>query len=104
MNKFWMMSSTVIAASVAAVIWGAGPVRSTENLLGKAQSEFAAKARDALIQRQIAQATVAPQVPAAPKTEAPSPYVVASLEPVAAPVMTREIRLEAPAPEAQAAV
>ncbi len=104
MNKFWMMGSTVLAASVAAVIWGAGPVRSTENLLGKAQSEFATKARDALIQRQMAQATMAPQVSAAPKTEAPSPYVVASLEPVAAPLMTREIRLEAPAPEPQAAV
>jgi hypothetical protein len=105
MNKFWMMGSTVIAASVAAVIWGAGPVRSTENLLGKAQSEFAAKARDALIQRQMAQATMAPPVSAAPKTEAPSPIVVASLEPVAAAVVvTREIRAEAPAVEPQAAV
>jgi hypothetical protein len=104
MNKFWMLSSTVIAASVAAVIWGAGPVRSTENLLGKAQSEFAAKARDALIQRQMAQATMPPQVSAAPKTEAPSSYVVASLEPVAAPMMTREIRVAPPVPEAQAAV
>jgi hypothetical protein len=104
MNKFGMMGSTVLAASVAAVIWGAGPVRSTENLLGKAQSEFAAKARDALIQRQMAQTTTAPMVMAAPKTEAPTPYVVASLEPVAAPVISREIRVEAPAPEAQAAV
>src|SRR5882757_6184523 len=104
MNKVGMMGSTVLAASVAAVIWGAGPVRSTENLLGKAQSEFAAKARDALIQRQMAQATMAPLVMAAPKTEAPPPYVVASLEPVAAPVVTREIRVEAPAPERQAAV
>jgi ribonuclease E len=104
MNKFGMMGSTVLAASVAAVIWGAGPVRSTENLLARAQSEFAAKARDALIQRQMAQATMAPLVMAAPRTEAPSPYVVASLEPVAAPVVTREIRVEAPAPQPQAAV
>ncbi|CAN0422329.1 unnamed protein product, partial [Phaeothamnion confervicola] len=107
MKKFWMMGGTVIAVSVTVMVWNLGPVRSSENLLVKAQSEFAAKARDALIQRQMAQATTAPPVMAAPKTEAPSPYVVAALEPVAAPtVVTRELRFEAPvpAPEPQAAV
>src|SRR5882757_6661638 len=105
MNKFWMMGGAVIAVSVTAVVWNSGPVRSSENLLGKAQSEFAAKARDALIQRQMAQATTAPLAIAVPKSEAPAPYVVASLEPVAAPTMiTRETRIEAPAPEPQAAV
>jgi hypothetical protein len=89
------------------MVWNSGPVRSSENLLGKAQSEFAAKARDALIQRQMSQASIAPLVISAPKTEAPAPYVVASLGPVAAPTaVTRETRVEipAPAPEPQAAV
>jgi hypothetical protein len=105
MKKFWMMGGAVIAVSVAAMVWNAGPVRSAENLLARAQSEFAAKARDALIQRQMAQATMAPLAIAVSKTDAPSPYVVASLDPVAAPaVATREIRFEAPAPEPQAAV
>ena len=62
MNKFWMMGGAIIAVSVTAMVWNAGPVRSSENLLGKAQSEFAAKARDALIQRQMAQASVASAV------------------------------------------
>lgn len=100
MNKFWMMGGAVIAVSVAAVVWNSGPVRSSENLLGKAQSEFAMKARDALIQRQMAQASPAPAVVAAPKSASLLPYVVASLEPVAAPtVVARETRFEAVAPE-----
>src|ERR1043165_4331559 len=99
MNKFWMMGGAIIAVSVAAMVWNARPVRSSENLLGKAQSEFAAKARDALIQRQMAQTSTAPAVVAPPKPETLSPYVVASLEPVAAPkVVARETRFEAPAP------
>ncbi|MBN8993002.1 MAG: hypothetical protein J0H42_32605 [Rhizobiales bacterium] len=107
MKKFWMMSGTVIAVSVTVMVWNLGPVRSSENLLVKAQSEFAAKARDALIQRQMAQVTTAPPAMTAPKTEAPSPHVVAAVEPVAAPtVAPRETRFEAPvpAPEPQAAV
>jgi len=104
MKKFWMMGGAVIAVAVTAMVWNSGPVRSSENLLGKAQSEFAAKARDALIQRQMAQASIAPSVVAVPKTEAlkteaPAPYVVASLGPVAAPTaVTRETRVEIPAP------
>ena len=107
MKKFWMMGGAVIAVAVTAMVWNSGPVRSSENLLGKAQSEFAAKARDALIQRQMAQASVAPAAVTVPKTEAPAPYVVASLEPVAAPtIVARETRFEAPTPalEPQAAI
>jgi hypothetical protein len=108
MKKFWMMGGAVIAVAVTAMVWNSGPVRSSENLLGKAQSEFAAKARDALIQRQMGQTPPAPVVVAAPKSETtPAPYVVASLGPVAAPtVATRETRFEARsrAPEPQVAV
>jgi hypothetical protein len=90
MKKFWMMGGAVIAVSVAAMTWNPGPVRSSENLLGKAQSEFAIKARDALIQRRMAQASpvTAPALAAAdePMIAAPeAAYVVASLGPVAAP-------------------
>ena len=107
MKKFWMMGGAVIAVAVAAMVWNSGPVRSSENLLGKAQAEFAAKARDALIQRQMSQASNAPAVISAPKTEVQAPYVVASLGPVGAPrAVSRETRVEipAPAPEPQAAV
>jgi hypothetical protein len=104
MNKFWMMGGAIIAVSVTAMVWSAGPVRSSENLLGKAQSEFAMKARDALLQRYMAQSSTAPAVVASPKPETLLPYVVASLEPVAAPtIVSRDMRLEAPAPEPQAA-
>ena len=99
MKKFWMMGGAVIAVAVAAMVWNSGPVRSSENLLGKAQAEFAAKARDALIQRQMAHAPTAPPVISAPKTEVQAPYVVASLGPVGAPTaVSRETRVEIPAP------
>ena len=68
MKKFWMMGGAVIAVSVTAMVWNTGPVRSSENLLGKAQSEFAMKARDALMQRQMGQAPTASVVVAAPKS------------------------------------
>jgi hypothetical protein len=55
MNKIWMMSSVAAAATVAAMVWGAQPARSSQDWLAKAQSEFATKARDAMIQRQIGQ-------------------------------------------------
>jgi hypothetical protein len=104
MKKFWMLGGAVIAVSVTAMVWNAAPVRSSENLLSKAQSEFAAKARDALIQRQMAQAPTNSMAVATPKSE-PQPSVVASLEPVAAPtIVARETRFEAPAPEPQVAV
>jgi hypothetical protein len=104
MNKFWMMGGAIIAVSVTAMVWSAGPVRSSENLLGKAQSEFAMKARDALIQRYMTQSSAASAVVASPKPETLLPYAVASLEPVAAPtIVSRDMRLEAPAPEPQAA-
>ena len=95
MSKFWMMGGAVIAVSVAAMVWNPGPVRSSEDLLGKAQSEFAMKARDALVQRRMAaQASAAPAstepsvTESAPQSASTKPYVVASLEPVAPPMAT----------------
>lgn len=98
MRKFWM-GGAIAAISVAAMAWSERPVRSSESLLGKAQSEFAMKARDALIQRQIAQASAATS---APKSISLLPYAVASLEPVAPPaIVAREPRFEAVAPKPQ---
>jgi hypothetical protein len=51
MTKIWMISGAVVAVSVAVMAWSPRPARTSEDLLGKAQSEFAIKARDALIQR-----------------------------------------------------
>ncbi len=87
MSKFWMMGAAAIAVSVVVVAWDYQPVRSTETLLGKAQAEFAIKARDALLQRGMAQASPAPAEVSAPPSVPQLPYLVASLEPVAAPVI-----------------
>ncbi|MBA2399350.1 MAG: hypothetical protein H0V72_11725 [Bradyrhizobium sp.] len=102
MNKFWVMGGASIALSVAAMVWNPGTDRSSKNLLGKAQSEFAMKARSALMQRRMAQASTESAVIAEPKPVALLPFAVASLEPVAPPTsIVRETRLEAVAPEPQ---
>jgi hypothetical protein len=102
MSKLWMMGAAVIAVSVAVVAWGGRPVRTSDDLLGKAQAEFAIKARDALIQRQMVQVSTASVALTAPKSAPLSPGVVASLEPVAAPAPAAapEAPLEVAAPEA----
>jgi hypothetical protein len=98
MNKFWMMGVAAITVTVAVMALDSRPVRSSEDLpgkdlLGKAQSEFAIKARDALVQRRMvqastAQASTAPELASAPPSVPQSPYKVASLEPVAPPTIT----------------
>jgi hypothetical protein len=79
MTRFWMMGGVAIAVSVGVMAWSPRPTPASEDLLRKAQSEFAIKARDALLQRRMA---------VAPTSALPSPsqpYMVASLEPVAPP-------------------
>jgi hypothetical protein len=86
MSKFWVMFGVAVAVSITGVAWSARPVGMSDSLLGKAQAEFAVKARDALIQRRMTMAARAPDEPvSAPET----PYVVASLGPVAAPTIVR---------------
>lgn len=107
MSKFGMMSGAAAIAMIAAVAWNYRPAHASDPLLGKAQSEFAIRARDALIQRRMAQVSVtsevamAPVLPATastvpvipdtlavatePSTPSERTYVVASLEPVAPP-------------------
>jgi hypothetical protein len=91
MSKFWMMGVAAITITVAVVALDSRPVRSSEDLLGndllgKAQSEFAIKARDALVQRRMVQASTAPELASAPSVPQ-APYKVASLEPVAPPTI-----------------
>jgi hypothetical protein len=107
MSKLGIMGGTAIAVSLAVVAWNYRPAHASDPLLGKAQSEFAIRARDALIQRRMAQVSatsevaMAPVVPATSSTMPVIPdtlavasepssvqertYVVASLEPVAPP-------------------
>jgi hypothetical protein len=100
MKKFWMMGGAIIAATVAAMIWNSAPVRSSQNLLSKAQSEFATKARDALKQRQMAQAPIVSTPTATPKSIPLPPDVFPLLEPVAtAPVAVSETSVEVAALE-----
>jgi hypothetical protein len=87
MSKFWMMGVAAIAVAVAVVALDSRPVRSSEDLLAKAQSEFAIKARDALAQRRMVQTSTAPTSASAPPSVPQSPYKVASLEPVAPPTI-----------------
>ena len=64
MTRFWMMGGVAIAVSVGVMAWSPRPTPASEDLLRKAQSEFAIKARDALIQRRMALApTSATAVP-----------------------------------------
>lgn len=101
MKKFWMMGGAAVVVTVAAFVW-ASPVRSSENLLSKAQSEFAAKARDALMQRQMVQGPVMPAALPAPKSAPVQSEVIASPEPVApTPVAAPEMPVEIKAPEAK---
>jgi hypothetical protein len=107
MSKLGMMSGAAAIAMIAAVAWNYRPAHASDPLLEKAQSEFAIKARDALIQRRMAQMSITSEVamaPVAPATSSTVPvipdtvavateassapertYVVASLEPVAPP-------------------
>ena len=91
MNKFWMMGVATVTVTIAVVALDSRPVRSSEDLrgndlLGKAQSEFAIKARDALVQRRMVQASTASELASAPSVPQ-APYKVASLEPVAPPTI-----------------
>jgi hypothetical protein len=91
MSKVWMMSAVAVAALMAITVWAPQPARSSQDLLAKAQSEFASKARDAVIQRRMAQSTqgiqdpvesAAASLPQAAEPVQPKPLVVASLDPV----------------------
>jgi ribonuclease E len=85
-----MMGSVAAAATVAAMVWGAQPARSSQDWLAKAQSEFATKARDAVIQRRIGQG---PEPAAAPNRVENSASVAA-----ATPVELPATVAETPAP------
>jgi hypothetical protein len=101
MSKFYMMGAAVIAVSVAVVAWGCRPVRTSDDLLGKAQAEFEMKARDALIQRRMTQVAPAPAAPSAPASVPEPTYAVASLEPVVPPTIAApSAPVVAAAPEA----
>ncbi|MGJ4949626.1 hypothetical protein [Bradyrhizobium sp. HKCCYLS20291] len=99
MTKILMLSSVAAISAIVAMPWGAQPARSSQDWLAKAQSEFATKARDAVIQRKIgADAGVAPasttqppsvaeaaDQPAAPRPPAAVPAVAAAKDVPATP-------------------
>lgn len=99
MKTIVMMSSAAAVAAVAAMVWGAQPARSSQDWLAKAQTEFATKARDAVIQRQagkdfgsaenqtsVASAEFSTSVAAAPALRTPevaqAPVAPLTVEPV----------------------
>jgi hypothetical protein len=84
--------------SAAAALWSPQPVRSSEVLLGKAQSEFATKARDALIRRRMAELPMLPTELSSPPSVPTPPYVVVSLEPVAPPTIAAPKESTVPTP------
>ena len=97
MSKIGMTSGTVIALSVIATVFCYQPSRASDALLAKAQSEFTAKARDAVLQRR-AQAMAGPvlaSVPAQTHTiTSPEP----ATPPAPTPVMASERSIPARAP------
>ncbi|MGJ4930855.1 hypothetical protein ACQR1I_25365 [Bradyrhizobium sp. HKCCYLS2038] len=70
MTKILMLSSVAAISAIVAMPWGAQPARSSQDWLAKAQSEFATKARDAVIQRKIGAdaGTAVPNTIQAPST------------------------------------
>ena len=80
MNRFWIWGVAVVAVVGAVVAANPGQSHSSDTLLVKAQSEFALKARNELIQRHMVQAPAASAATAAGK-----PAVVASKEVAAFP-------------------
>lgn len=80
MTKLWMIGGTIAAVSVALMVWDPRPARPSEDLLRKAQSEFAIKARDAVTQRYMAQSSTAQAAVASRPT--PLSYHTPPLEPV----------------------
>jgi hypothetical protein len=85
MSKIWMMGGVAATALMAVLAATPEPARSSQDLLAKAQSEFATKARTAVMQRRVAQdaTQAASQDPAVLEEIAapqPAPYMVASLE------------------------
>jgi hypothetical protein len=91
MSKIGITSGTAIALSVMATVFYYQPSHASDALLAKAQSEFTAKARDAVLQRR-AQAQTGMVLAAVPQSE--QTYKLASPSPAAisapAPVMASE--------------
>jgi hypothetical protein len=104
MRKYWMIGAAVIAMSAAAALWSPQPVRSSEVLLGKAQSEFATKARDALIRRRMAELPMLPTELSSPPSVPTPPYAVVSLEPVAPATIAAPKESTVPTPVSPATV
>jgi len=104
MSKIGITSGTAIALSIAATVFYYQPSHASDALLVKAQSEFTAKARDAVLQRRTAQVPMGTALAAAPQSEPAQTYTLASLEPSQASVEASDSRSiparTAPAPVA----
>jgi hypothetical protein len=90
MSKIGITSGTAIALSVVATVFCYQPSHASDALLAKAQAEFTAKARDAVLQRRAAQAPtgmVLASVPHSEPAQTPSEpvqnHTATSLEPSA---------------------
>jgi len=86
MSKIGMTTGTAIALSVVVTVFCYQPSHASDALLAKAQAEFTAKARDAVLQRRAAQAPTGMVLASAPVQTQSAPvqtHTVASLEPSA---------------------
>jgi len=83
MSKIGITSGTAIALSVIATVLCYQPSHASDALLAKAQAEFTAKARDAVLQRRAAQAP-AGMVLASAQSEPVQTHTLVSLEQPAA--------------------
>ena len=79
MSKIGITTGTAIALSVIATVLSYQPCYASDALLAKAQAEFTAKARDAVLQRRAAQAP-AGMVLASTQSEPVQTHTLASLE------------------------
>src|SRR5690242_12261358 len=101
MSKIGMTSGTVIALSVLATVLSYQPSRASDALLAKAQAEFTAKARDAVLQRR-AQA-MGPVLASLQSEPAQQTFSMASPAPAALSAQTPAMASDRSIPERPAA-
>ncbi len=89
MSKIGVTAGTIAALSLVATVFYYQPSRASDALLAKAQSEFTAKARDAVLQRR-AQAMRGPVLASVPRSEPAQTHIMAS--PAPAPAEPSEAR------------
>lgn len=85
MSRIGTIGGAALASTFLAAVFYYQPSHASNALLAKAQSEFVTKARNALLERRIGEASMNAVLAVPPPSSSAQTAVVASLEPVAPP-------------------